>query len=268
MHNIANYKANIAKYVRGKDDINIEEICDLSKEYPIAKTVVWNNNHNFTQQNFNSFPNCNLFVNWGTATSNLPANEEFTDRGIQLETVKGYCTKAVSEYTVKLLMDLFNRSSTRSELSGKKIGVIGMGAIGEDTANILNNGFHCDVSYFSRNEKNVPYSFTDLDSLIQESDALVISVDSKTFKIPIELLENAKSGLKIANISQDFILPTTQVIDYVRRNALPNIDIISDNFNKTPGYEENFTPHIAYKSKESIKNKNNLLLRLINQYAK
>lgn len=65
------------------------------------------------------------------------------------------------------------------DVSHKKIGIIGMGRIGEAIAHRAHFGFHMDVLYYSRTrkkhvEEKLSASFCSLDSLLQQSDYVVL----------------------------------------------------------------------------------------------
>jgi len=257
--NIVNYKCNISLDIVNK--YNILSISSFIK-YPAVDIIIWNNNEVFKEEYFCKFPNLKMLINWGTATSNLPCLSQFLKRSIRVKTMKGYSTNAVSEYIIYTLMKLLARSKpVRKELYGKKIGIIGMGNVGLHVTKLL-KGFNCDISYYSQAKKNINIPFISLDELVKKSEAIVIAVDSKDFRVPLEFLKEAQKGLVICNISQDFILPAFEVIDSVNNRIIPDIDIISDNFTTKEvlkNYSAYYSPHIAYKSIESSVQKNNML---------
>lgn len=67
------------------------------------------------------------------------------------------------------------RAPLGSRLSGRKVGIVGLGRIGGRVAEKL-GGLGCDVSYTGRGRKDVPWSFLpDLSALAQVVDVLVLT---------------------------------------------------------------------------------------------
>jgi D-3-phosphoglycerate dehydrogenase len=64
-----------------------------------------------------------------------------------------------------------------TKVSGKKVGIVGMGRIGAAVAKRL-NGFDCDISYFARSEKDgSPFRFEpDLLALARSSEFLIVTL--------------------------------------------------------------------------------------------
>ena len=266
--NVLNYKCNLTERVKKR--YNIKNLLDSDEIYRDCDILIWSGNDNFSIDDFARFPNVKVFLNWGSATSNIPEIDEFARRGIKFENLKNVCTQAVSEFAVFLLIKLFNRAKpVRKELFQKKVGIIGLGSIGTNVANILSNGFSCDISYFSRTKKDTQYVYTPLEEIIKKVDALVVSVDSKEFSITVEMLKKATKKLVIVNISRDFSIPSLPIIKAIEEGTLPNIDIISDvavSEELFDRYKDYYTPHIAYKSEESILLKENIIVKLIKKY--
>ena len=62
------------------------------------------------------------------------------------------------------------------ELSGSRVGVIGMGAIGRRTAELF-GAFGCDVQYWSRRRHDdAPATYAELDDLLATSDVVVVVI--------------------------------------------------------------------------------------------
>ena len=89
------------------------------------------------------------------------------ERGIKVVNAAGYATEAVAELAIGLMLDVYRKiteldSATRGggtrnnylgfQLSGKTVGIVGTGAIGLRTAQLLKT-FGCKVIAWSRTEK-------------------------------------------------------------------------------------------------------------------
>jgi phosphoglycerate dehydrogenase-like enzyme len=61
------------------------------------------------------------------------------------------------------------------ELSGQRVGVVGMGAIGHAAAERY-AALGCTVTYWSRSRKDLPWAFQELDELVATSDIVVVVV--------------------------------------------------------------------------------------------
>ncbi|MCB1428455.1 MAG: 2-hydroxyacid dehydrogenase [Nitratireductor sp.] len=68
-----------------------------------------------------------------------------------------------------------NAPLTRS-IEGSKVGILGLGRIGETIAQKLKAAFDCEISYHSRNEKaGAPYRYhADLEAMAREVDTLIV----------------------------------------------------------------------------------------------
>lgn len=129
----------------------------------------------------------------GTNTVDLQAAAE---HGITVTNVPAYSTRAVAQFVFALLLEVCNQVGHHNqavqagrwaasqdfcfwekpllELSGKTMGIIGFGAIGQAVAGIA-RAMGMKVLAFSRTKKNVPADLadqTDLDRLLKEADVL------------------------------------------------------------------------------------------------
>lgn len=159
--------------------------------------VVITNKARITREVLAACLNLKLICVAATGTNNvdMPAAQE---RGIPVRNVAGYSTHSVAQVTFTLLLALLNspqyydqyvKSGDYSretifthlgrpfwELAGKRFGIIGLGAIGRQVAQIA-TAFGCEIVYFSASGQtysDVPYASVSLDELLGTSD--VISV--------------------------------------------------------------------------------------------
>lgn len=142
--------------------------------------------------------NIKIVANYAVGYDNIDI-EEATRRGICVTNTPGVLTNATAELAWALLFavarriisaDKFMRAGQYKgwgpmlflgkEISGKTLGVIGMGRIGYAFAK-MSKGFNMKVLYFDivRNEnaeREIPAQFVDLDTLLRESDFISIHV--------------------------------------------------------------------------------------------
>lgn len=131
-----------------------------------------------------------------TGTNNIDL-EAAKDLGIAVTNVKSYSTDSVVQHTFALLFyvyeklryyDEFVKSGNYTtcgcfthfdrkffELKGKTWGIIGLGEIGRNVANVA-KAFGCNVVYYSTSGKNnnPDYKQVDFDTLLKESDIVSI----------------------------------------------------------------------------------------------
>ncbi|MGN1086096.1 MAG: NAD(P)-dependent oxidoreductase, partial [Porcipelethomonas sp.] len=113
------------------------------------------------------------------------------EKGITVSNCAGYSTKSVSELVFGMLLCLYRNiikcdeavrnGGTKdglvgNEISGKKFGIVGTGAIGLKTAAIA-RAFGCEVYAYSRTQKQVDgITYLPLDQLMSECDIISLHV--------------------------------------------------------------------------------------------
>lgn len=147
---------------------------------------------------FEAGKNIKIVANYAVGYDNIDL-EEATKRGVYITNTPGVLTNATAELAWTLLFatarrvipaDKFMRTGQfkgwgpmlflGKEISGRTLGVIGMGRIGYAFAK-MSKGFNMKVLYYDlvRNEnaeKEIPAHFVDLDTLLKESDFISIHV--------------------------------------------------------------------------------------------
>ncbi len=91
-----------------------------------------------------------------------------------------------------------------TEVTGKTLGIVGMGRIGRAVAERA-RGFRMRILYYSRTRKDVDYEFAPLDRLLSESDFVVITVDlnpSTYHMVNYEFLSRMKRTAFLINASR------------------------------------------------------------------
>ena len=136
-------------------------------------------------------PSIRLISTCGVGYDNLPL-EYLQKKGIKATNTPGVLNDAVCELAIGMLFGLLRRIhyadqfvrnqewSTKvfpitTNMSGKKIGIVGMGRIGQDLAKRL-EPFGVQISYTGPSKKNVPYQFMpNATELAKHIDVLLLS---------------------------------------------------------------------------------------------
>lgn len=208
-------------------------------------------------------------------------------RGIKVRNVPGYCVESVCQHTFAILFALLeklryyddfvkNGEYTKSglanhlgrpffEISGKKWGIIGMGAIGRAVADCA-AAFGAEVCYSSisgaiREEKyeNVP-----LDTLLRKSDIISVHapLNEKTINlIGEEELKKMKKTAYIVNVGRGAIIDEAALAVAINNGEIAGAAL--DVYTEEPPVADSpilsikdserivYTPHIAWASVEA-----------------
>jgi glycerate dehydrogenase len=212
--------------------------------------------------------------------------EAAKERGIPVCNVPGYSTDAVAQMTFALLLELTSHAALHSQsvhegdwcrcadfcywkkpvvdLSGKTMGLIGFGSIGQKTAQIA-QAFGMNVLVFNRTRKTWLESetlhFTDLDTLLSSSD--VVSLHCPLLPqtkeiIRRETIQKMKDGAYLLNTARGGCLNEADVAEALVSGKLAGagVDVVSTE----PLREDNpllkapntvITPHISWASTDS-----------------
>lgn len=200
---------------------------------------------------------------------------------ISVYNASGYATIAVAELAIGLMLDVYRHittldadtrsSKTRNnflgrELHGKTVGIVGTGAIGQQTA-ILLQAFGCKVVAWSRTlhqalmEKGIRY--LSLDELLKESDiiSLHLPLTSETYHlISEEKLALCKPTAILINTARGNIVDMNALAHFLQTGKLFGAGI--DVFEKEPPLSAHHplfkipncivVPHIGYATREAF----------------
>ncbi len=232
--------------------------------------------------------NLKLVCVTATGTNNLD-KDFLASRGIEWRNVAGYSTEAVAQHTFALAFYLLehlnyydqyvksekyvnDRMFTHfeqhfHELSGKKWGIIGLGAIGKRVAEIA-KCFGANVSYYSTSGKNhdSEYNEVDFDTLLKESDIISIHApldDNTLHLMDATAFEKMKSTAILINVGRGPIIVEKDLADALESGqiAAAGLDVLD----VEPMSPENplvkikdsdkllITPHIAWAAVEARK---------------
>lgn len=222
---------------------------------------------------FDAAPNLKYIGILATAYGTVDL-QEAAKRGIPVCNLAGYSTESVAEFTIAAILyeirnieeglkrarsDNYGFDGIRArELKNSNFGVIGLGSIGNRVAELA-AGFGANVSYWSRNKKNSPFKYQELDELLKT--CTYISVNVAEAEETIGLLNENLSLIKPDSVLITTVPPPIIETDaLVERLAKNNITFISDHPDEMPAEElaklkpfKNavFYPPIAFLSDEA-----------------
>lgn len=240
-------------------------------------------------------PDLRLICISATGMNNVDL-EYATERGISVKNVAGYSTSSVAQHTLTLALSMLGNLAYYShytasgawqksevfthlerdlvELDRKRWGIIGMGAIGQRTAQLA-SAFGADVCYYSTSGINniQSYSRIDLDMLLQTCDIISIHapLNPQTANLigESELMMISDSAILI-NVGRGGIIDEEALAKVMHEKPLRvALDVLEHEpirenhplLDKTLSPRLIITPHIAWGYKESRK-------RLIDGIAK
>lgn len=202
-------------------------------------------------------------------------------RNILVSNASGYANTAVAELAVGMALDLYRNiismdEKTRElktkagysfrELKGKKVGIIGTGAIGCETAKLF-HAFGCEILAYSNSEKkeilDLGGKYLSLEDLLKQSD--IVSLHLPYNKSTERLIgENEfklmKKDVIFINCARGQIVDNEALKDALNNSLIAGAGI--DVFDIEPPLLENdpllsakntlLSPHIAYFTEESM----------------
>ena len=204
-----------------------------------------------------------------------------SEHNIAVQNAAGYSTVAVSELAIGLMLDVMRRITaldavTRQggsrgmflgrELHGKTVGVVGTGAIGTATIRLL-LAFGCKVVAYNRSEheevKALGVAYTDLDSLMRQSDIITLHVPMTPethHLISRERIAMMKSNAILINTARGNVVDIPALAEALKSGRIAGAGI--DVYEQEPPLPSNHpltdapncvcVPHIGYASREAF----------------
>lgn len=213
--------------------------------------------------------------------------------GITVKNASGYATEGVAELAIGLMLDLYRRitvldadtrkGGTRNnflgkELRGKRVGIVGTGAIGIQTATLL-QAFGCEVVAWSRTQKEdvqkmgIPY--LSLEELMSTCDiiSLHVPLTAETHHlISREMLTLCKPTAILINTARGNVVDIDALADLLKEGKIAGAGI--DVFEKEPPLATDhplfdapnciLVPHVGYATREAFDDRIDIILNNLN----
>ena len=217
--------------------------------------------------------------------------EAAKEKNVKVSNAAGYSTDAVAEISLCMMLSLLRNipqveercrnGQTKdglvgSELKGKTVGIVGVGAIGRRTAELC-HAFGCKVLGYKRHvDGNEPsyIQFVTLDELLEQSDIVSlhcpINDDSRNM-INKETIAKMKKGAYLINAARGPVVNSQDLADALNNGYLAGAGI--DVFEKEPPLDTTHpllnskntivTPHVAFASEESMEARAKIVFQTI-----
>jgi D-3-phosphoglycerate dehydrogenase len=203
------------------------------------------------------------------------------EHGIKVKNASGYATQAVAELAVGLMIDVLRKitaldGSIRQggvrgaflgrELHGKTVGIVGTGAIGIRTAQLL-QAFGCKVVAWSRTQKPevtaIGITYVSLEDLMRTSDIVSLHVPltgETKHLISREMLALCKPTAILINTARGNVVDMGALAESLRDGSLAGAGI--DVYEKEPPLPADhpllsapncvLVPHVGYATREAF----------------
>lgn len=192
-------------------------------------------------------PKLKLIATRSTGFDNVDL-EECKKRNIKVCNVPAYGDNTVAEYTFALLLSLirkipstiqrikmghFDREGLQGlDLKGKKIGIIGLGKIGQNVAKIA-HGFDMNIIAFDIHQdkdlaKRYDITYKPLDKIFKEADILTFHVPLNPHTVHLlnkESVKTLKKGCLVLNTSRGPVLDTDALLYGLRKKIIGGLAI-------------------------------------------
>lgn len=210
--------------------------------------------------------------------------------GITVKNASGYATEAVAELAVGLMIDVLRKitfldGSIRQggvrgaflgrELRGKTVGIVGTGAIGLRTAELL-KAFGCKVIAWSRTHKpemmNLGCAYVTLEALMRDSDIISLHVPltaETKHLISKDLLALCKPTAILVNTARGNVVDMEALAECLRDGKIAGAGI--DVYEKEPPLSQDhplvqspncvLVPHVGYATREAFDIRIDIILR-------
>lgn len=161
----------------------------------------------------------------GTSLTNVDTRE-IEKRNIILKNVIDYGDEATAEFIFCQLLNLFRGfgkyqwAKLPSELNGKKIGIVGLGAVGKHVARLA-LGFNMQVSYSSRTRnfewETKGLNFVSLEDLLSTSDIITLHIPRNMMILNKQSFELIKPKSVLVNTAIGTVFNLEDFISWIKK---------------------------------------------------
>lgn len=233
---------------------------------------------------FEAAPKAKIFANYAVGYNNIDV-EAAKEKGVMISNTPGVLTETVGEYTFSLILSIAHRIAEAdkftkkgeykgwapmlmlgNDISGKTLGIVGLGRIGSRVAFHAAKGFGMRVLYYDikRNEefeKEFGAEFREsVDDILKEADFVSVHVpllDSTKHLINKERLSIMKPSAYLINTSRGPVIDETAIVEALKNKTIKGAAL--DVFENEPELAEGLaeldnviiTPHIASATEET-----------------
>ncbi len=189
-------------------------------------------------------PRCKILANFGVGYNHIDVAAAKA-AGLSVTNTPGAVTDATADIAMTLMLMSARRAGEGERmvragawegwhptqmlglhLTGKTVGIVGMGRIGQAIARRCHFGFGMDVRYFGRSRKEVDFeaSFhSDLREMASQVDVLVTSVPGSPetrHMIDAGILSAMQPHARLINIARGDVISQTALIDALERGVI------------------------------------------------
>lgn len=216
------------------------------------------------------------------------------EMGVKVSNASGYSTQSVAELALGMMLSLLRNvpqvdvrcreGKTKdglvgTELKGKTVGIVGAGAIGQNTARLC-KAFGCKVIAYNHRPKQVEeglMEFVDLDTLTKEADIISLNCplnDGTRGMFNAERIAMMKKSAILINVARGPVVDSQALADALQEGRIAGAGI--DVFEIEPPLATDHpllhtpntivTPHVAFASKESMALRAQIVFDSLNQF--
>ncbi len=243
-------------------------------------------------------PQCKLLANFGAGYNHIDVSAA-REAGIQVTNTPGAVTDATADIAMTLILMSARRAGEGERLvrsgewsgwhptqmlgqhvTGKSVGIVGMGRIGQAIARRCHFGFGMDVCYVARSEKDLDFEATrapDLTAMAGMVDVLVVAVPGapETYHlINADILQVMKPSAHLINIARGEIVEETALVQALETGGIAGAGL--DVYEFEPAVPESLRsldnvtllPHLGTATAEVRTNMGHMALDNVGAFSK
>ena len=217
------------------------------------------------------------------------------EMGVKVSNASGYSTQSVAELALGMMLSLLRNvpqveercraGKTKdglvgTELRGKTVGIVGAGAIGQNTGRLC-KAFGCKVIAYNHRPKQAAEGtideFVDLDTLTRESDIISLNCplnDSTRGMFDAERIAMMKKTAILINVARGPVVDSRALADALNEGRIAGAGI--DVFETEPPLDVNHpllhtpntivTPHVAFATAQSMEKRAEIVFRSLDRW--
>ena len=272
--------------------LSIENLHKISNKDKI-EIITIKSSSKIDKKLLNQFPNLKLIITRTVGTDHIDL-KACQEKKIKIMSLPDYGSEVIAEHAMALLLAGCRQIIKANKaihlgkfsycdflgisLSGKTLGVIGVGKIGLAFIKMA-KGFNLKILAFDvvkniKATKDLGFSYVSFDELIKQSDiiSLHLPLSSEThYLINKNVIDKMKDNVILINTARGGVIDTQALVNSIKKFRFIGLDVLEDEknfgkFNPLLKFDNILiTPHLAFYTDESLKNIASQTLNIINK---